>query len=156
MSPFNAWLITRGMTTLSARMHAHESGALKIAKFLQDHPSVIRVNYPGLSSHPQHALAIQQMRNFGGLLSFQVKNTEQLAERLPTSFSIFHHAVSLGHVRSLICYIDTDEVLHSSFNMSAGQMEQYKEFAGDGLFRISVGLENPDDLCNDLANALGN
>ena len=156
ISPFNAWLITRGMATLSIRMEQHQRNAMQIAEFLENHPEVVRVHYPGLRSHPQHNLATQQMANFGGLLSFQVKNRKRLMERLPTNFKVFHHAVSLGHVRSLICYVDTEEVLSSSYNMDAKQERTYREQAGEGLFRISTGMENPDELCEDLAQALGN
>ena len=156
ISPFNAWLIVRGMSTLPARMSAHQANATQIANFLEQHPEVISVNYPGLSSHPQHDLAKKQMENFGGLLSFRVKNHERLLERLPTGFQVFHHAVSLGHVRSLICYVGTDEVLKASYNMNPEQERNYRDLAGEGLFRISAGLENPDDLCEDLARVLGN
>lgn len=156
ISPFNAWLIVRGMATLSARMNSHQENALQIANFLEQHPEVISIHYPGLPSHPQHDLARKQMENFGGLLSFRVKNHERLLERLPRDFRVFHHAVSLGHVRSLICYVDTDEVLKASFNMNPDQEKNYRDLAGDGLFRISAGLENPEDLCADLAQVLGN
>ena len=156
ISPFNAWLIVRGMSTLPARMSAHQANASQIANFLEQHPEVISVNYPGLSSHPQHDLAKKQMENFGGLLSFRVKNHDRLLERLPTDFQVIHHAVSLGHVRSLICYVGTDEVLKASYNMNPNQEKNYRDLAGEGLFRISAGLENPDDLCADIAQVLGN
>lgn len=156
ISPFNAWLIVRGMSTLPARMSAHQVNATQIANFLEQHPEVISVNYPGLSSHPQHGLAKKQMENFGGLLSFRVKNHERLMERLPTEFQVFHHAVSLGHVRSLICYVGTDEVLKASYNMNPKQGKNYRDLAGEGLFRIAAGLEHIDDLCADIARVLGN
>lgn len=156
ISPFNAWLIIRGMATLALRMQAHQQTALLLSEFLENHPEVIKVNYPGLPSHPQHKLAKEQMTNFGGLLSFQVKNPQRLLQRLPSELEIFHHAVSLGHVRSLICYIATDEVLSTSYNMSPAQEQKYRAQAGDGLFRISTGLEDSEELCNDLAHVLGN
>ncbi len=156
ISPFNAWLIVRGIATLPIRMRQHEETAMQIALFLDQHPEVARVNYPGLPSHPQHDLAKQQMANFGGLLSFQAKNRKRLLKRLPRDFKLFHHAVSLGHVRSLICYVDTEEVISASYNLNSTQQSAYRDWAGEGLFRISTGMENADELCEDIANVLGN
>ena len=156
LSPFNAWLIARGAATLPIRMRAHEEGAVRIARFLEDHPAVTRVNYPGLESHPQHDLARRQMDNMSGTLSFQVRGDgAALAERMAKELDIVHYAVSLGHHRSLIYWIDTDAMMDSTFRLDGEQLAHYREYAGDGVFRLSVGLEDADDLCGDLARVLG-
>ena len=155
MSPFNAWLIARGAATLPIRMRAHEEGAQKVAEFLDNHPSVARVNYPGLDSHPQRALAARQMANTSGTLSFQVRGDgAALAERMAKELEIIHFAVSLGHHRSLIYWIDTDAMMASTFHLTGAQLAHYREYAGDGLFRLSVGLEDAEDLCRDLDRVL--
>jgi methionine-gamma-lyase len=154
MSPFNAWLIMRGVATLPLRMHAHESGATKIAQFLESHPKVKKVIYPGLASHPQNELAKRQMKNFSGMLTFQVDEGAQAARHLANRLRIFHYAVSLGHHRSLIFYLPTEELLETSFKLNHVQLQSYRDFAGDGVFRVSVGIEDPDDLCVDLEQAL--
>ena len=156
LSPFNAWLIARGAATLAVRMRAHEEGAIRVARFLEDHPAVSRVNYPGLESHPQRDLARRQMDNMSGTLSFQVRgDTAALAERMAKELEIIHYAVSLGHHRSLIYWIDTDAMMESTFRLDGEQLAHYREYAGEGVFRLSVGLEDADDLCGDLARVLG-
>ena len=154
LSPFNAWLISRGAATLPLRMQAHEANAIVLAEFLENHPAVLRVNYPGLASHPQHGLAKRQMANFSGMISFQTDAGPTLASRMTAELDIIHYAVSLGHHRSLICWIATDDVMASSFQLPQRQLEGYRSFAGDGLFRLSVGLEDPEDLCRDLDRVL--
>ncbi len=156
ISPFNAWLIARGAATLPARMRMHAESAMQVAEFLEGHPAVLQVNYPGLSSHPQHALAKQQMDSYSGMLSFQAKDGDATAHRFAKELEIFHFAVSLGHSRSLMYWVPTEEALSTGLSLNAEQTERYREFAGDGLFRVSVGLEHPDDLCEDLARVLGN
>ena len=121
-----------------------------MAAFLEDHPAVKRVNYPGLQSHPQHALAARQMANYSGMLSFQVDGGEAVAARMAKSLDIVHYAVSLGHHRSLIYWIGTDDMLDTSFKLEGEQAERYRELAGDGVFRLSVGLEDAADICADL------
>lgn len=153
MSPFNAWLIMRGIATLPLRMKAHEEAAMKLAQFLEAHPKVKRVIYPGLPSHPQPALA-RQMKNFSGMLTFHVGNGLEAATVLADRLRVFHYAVSLGHHRSLIFYLHTEELMETSFRLTGAQLESYREFAGDGIFRVSVGIEDPDDLCEDLGQAL--
>ena len=155
LSPFNAWLILRGLATLPLRMRAHEAGATQVAAFLEKHPKVLKVMYPGLSSHPQHELAKKQMNNFSGMLTFQVKGGSKMAEQLSERLAIFHYAVSLGHHRSLIYYMDTGDLIGSSFKLTGEALARYRDFAGDGVFRVSIGIEDPDDLCQDLAQALG-
>ena len=155
ISPFNAWLIARGAATLPIRMRAHEEGALQVAKFLEDHSAVARVNHPGLDSHPQRELAKQQMRNTSGTLSFQVHGDgAALAGRMAKELEIIHYAVSLGHHRSLIYWIDTDAMMASTFKLTGRQLTHYRQYAGDGVFRLSVGLEDANDLCRDLDRVL--
>ncbi len=155
ISPFNAWLIARGAATLPIRMRAHEEGAQRIAQFLESHPRVTRVNYPGLDSHPQRALAARQMANASGTLSFQVRGDGgALAKRMAKELDIIHFAVSLGHHRSLIYWMDTDEMLSSAYHLTGAQLAHYREYAGDGVFRLSVGLEDAEDLCRELDRVL--
>ncbi len=154
LSPFNAWLILRGVATLPLRMKAHAENALRVAQFLEAHPAVTRVIYPGLPSHPQHDLARQQMATFSGMLTFQVADGRRAAHILAERLKIWHYAVSLGHHRSLIFYLDTNELLQISFRLNEAQQASYRDFAGDGIFRVSVGLEDADDLCRDLEEAL--
>ena len=156
ISPFNAWLIARGLATLPARMHMHEKNATVVAEFLKGHPMVTHVNYPGLQDHPQRGLADRQMRNFSGMISVQVRDGEAIAARFAKELEIFHFAVSLGHHRSLMYWIPTEETLKTGLALNEAQTMRYREFAGDGLFRLSIGLENPQDLCADLARVLGN
>ena len=155
ISPFNAWLINRGLATLPMRMQAHQANAIHVAKYLEGHTKVKRVLYPGLSSHPQFDLAVRQMDNFSGMVSVQIDNDPGLAERMMSDLKIFHYAVSLGHHRSLIYWLGTDDLMKSSYALEGQALDAYRAFAGDGVFRISVGLEDPEDLCDDLAQILG-
>ena len=154
LSPFNAWLILRGAATLPLRMAAHQAGALALAAFLEAHPKVTRVLYPGLPSHPQHDLAKRQMANFSGMMAFQVADGAAAAAHLAERLQVIHYAVSLGHHRSLIYWIGTDEVNAASFALEGPQLAAYRAYAGDGVFRFSVGLEDPEDLIADLDQAL--
>ena len=132
MSPFNAWLILRGAATLPIRMKSHAENAMQVAQFLENHPAVKRVMYPGLPSHPQHDLACQQMANYSGMLSFQVEDGKRTAQVLADRLEIWHYAVSLGHHRSLIFYMATDDLQQTSFRLNETQLISYREFAGDG------------------------
>ncbi|MEM7280315.1 MAG: PLP-dependent aspartate aminotransferase family protein [Pseudomonadota bacterium] len=154
LSPFNAWLILRGAATLPIRMRAHQDNAIAVASYLQNHHEVLRVNYPGLESHPQHALAKQQMQNFSGMLSFRVKNPDQARHKMLSSMDFIHYAVSLGHHRSLVFWLGTDDLMESSFKLTGRSLEKYRDYAGDGIFRLSVGLESPKDIINDLSKVL--
>jgi len=154
ISPFNAWLIMRGAATLPLRMKCHEENALAVATFLESHPKVKKVLYPGLPSHPQHELAKKQMDNFSGMMAVQVDDGERLAARMMKELSVFHYAVSLGHHRSLIFWLNTNDLIQSSFKLTGKQLEAYKAYAGDGVFRVSIGLEDPEDLCADLDGIL--
>jgi cystathionine beta-lyase/cystathionine gamma-synthase len=155
LSPFNAWLIMRGAATLPLRMRVHEENALAVAEFLEGHKRVKRVIYPGLASHPQYELARKQMRNFSGMLTFQPEGDgAEIARRMIERFEVIHYAVSLGHHRSLIYWIPTDALMASSFKLAGDALERYRAFAGDGVFRFSVGIEDAQDICADLERAL--
>ena len=155
LSPFNAWLILRGAATLPTRMAAHQDGAMAVARHLEMHPKVTRVIYPGLPSHPQYELAKRQLENFSGMLTFQVTDGPAAASLLSQRMQIIHYAVSLGHHRSLVCYLPTADLMRTSFRLTAAQEASYRAFAGDGVFRLSVGLEDPADLIADIDQALG-
>ena len=157
LSPFNAWLIARGAATLPIRMKAHQENATKVAQWLEQQPKVTRVLYPGLSSHPQAELANRQMQNFSGMISFQVgdeKAGEKVATKMVKELQIIHYAVSLGHHRSLIWWLPTSAMLETSFRLTGKSLESYRAYAGDGIFRLSVGLEDADDLIADLDRVL--
>jgi methionine-gamma-lyase len=154
ISPFNAWLILRGAATLPIRMQAHEKNAMHIAEFLEQHSKVSTVRYPGLASHPQHELACRQMDNFSGMISIQVPGGRDVAARMMQELSIFHYAVSLGHHRSLIFWIGTEDLVKNSFKLEGKALADYRAWAGDGVFRLSIGLEDAEDLCADLDQVL--
>lgn len=154
LSPFNAWLILRGAATLPIRMKAHEETAMRVAQFLETHPRVKRVFYPGLPSHPQHELAKRQMANFSGMLTFTADDGPALARRMVEKLNVVHYAVSLGHHRSLVYWIPTDAIMRSSFRLEGEALARYRAYAGDGVFRFSVGLEDADDICADLDQVL--
>jgi len=155
LSPFNAWLILRGAATLPLRMRAHEENALKVARHLEGHQGIKRVVYPGLASHPQHDLARRQMDNFSGMMTFQTKDEgSKVAERMIERFEVIHYAVSLGHHRSLVYWIPTEQLMRSSFKLEGDALKRYCDFAGEGVFRFSVGIETVEDLCADLDKVL--
>jgi len=155
ISPFNAWLIMRGIATLPIRMRVHEENALKVAHYLEQHPKVKKVIYPGLPSHPQYELAKRQMKNFSGIITFQVENGVEQAKTFVEKLKIIHYAVSLGHHRSLIFYLNSPDLLKSSFKFNTSeQLASWNNFAGEGIFRFSIGLEDADDLIADLEQAL--
>ena len=154
ISPFNAWLIMRGMATLPMRMRAHEENAFAVVEFLQNHPRVEVVIYPGLDSHPQHELAKRQMDNFSGMVAFRVADAKRVAERMMADLEVIHYAVSLGHHRSLIYLMQTEDLIGSSYRLEGKELASYRATAGDGLFRLSVGLEDARDLCEDLGHVL--
>ena len=154
ISPFNAWLIMRGVATLPMRMRTHAENALAVAEYLENHPRVELVVYPGLESHPQHELAKRQMDSFSGMVSFRVADGKRIAERMMSDLEVIHYAVSLGHHRSLIYLMQTDDLIGSSYRLEGEELENYRATAGDGLFRFSVGLEDAKDLCEDLERVL--
>lgn len=157
LSPFNAWLISRGLATLPLRMRAHEAGAMAVATWLEAHPRVTRVVYPGLASHPQHDLARAQMSNMSGMIAFQVGDAGRgaaVAQRMIEDLQVIHYAVSLGHHRSLVFWMETAGLMETSFRLTPDQEDSYRSFAGDGIFRLSVGLEDAEDLIADLDRVL--
>ncbi|HMA38098.1 MAG TPA: cystathionine gamma-synthase [Chloroflexia bacterium] len=143
--PFDCWLVLRGIKTLAVRMRAHEANALRLATFLQNHPRVERVRYPGLESNPQYALARCQMRCFGGMVSFDVRGGQAAAAALVGKTRLFALAESLGGVESLIEHPAT--MTHASVANSPLEIP-------DNLVRLSVGIEAGDDLLYDLEQAL--
>lgn len=147
--PFDCWLTLRGIRTLVVRIAKHCENAMALAEFLENHPKVGRVLYPGLKSHPQHELARQQMSEFGGMLSFELKGGPEECKRLLKRTKIFLLAESLGGVESLIEH--PGSMTHSSMP------REDRERAGitDSLIRVSVGIEDIDDLKEDLTQALG-
>ncbi|MFL0692120.1 MAG: trans-sulfuration enzyme family protein [Agrobacterium tumefaciens] len=150
----SAWLIMRGIDTLYPRLRMASESALAVATFLEGHPEVERVIYPGLASHPQHDLAKRQMDVFGGMIAFRTRNPKADAERLATRLRVAHYAFSLGHQRSLVVLLDTEEMMTSTFRLTGEALTDYRAYAGDGLFRLSIGLETPADIIADLDQAL--
>ncbi|WP_328300482.1 cystathionine gamma-synthase [Streptomyces sp. NBC_00435] len=144
--PFDSWLVLRGIKTLAVRMDRHAENASRIAEMLTRHPKVHKVLYPGLPGHPGHEVAAKQMRNFGGMISFEVTGGEEEAVALCDRTRIFTLGESLGGVESLIEH--PGRMTHASVAGSA------LEVPGD-LVRLSVGIENVDDLLADLTQALG-
>ncbi len=154
LSPHHAWLILRGLETLALRLQKHCTSALRIASFLEAHPAVERVFYPGLASHPQQALAARQMQDYGGMLSFQLKGGLGAAISLAEKIRLVTYATSLGHPQSLMFYYPADIFLDAAPYYTAAQRENLRPWVGRGLVRLSVGLEDPDDLMADLDQAL--
>jgi cystathionine beta-lyase/cystathionine gamma-synthase len=147
LSPFDSWLVLRGTKTLTVRMAQHNKNGLALAQFLDEHPKVRRVLYPGLPSHPQFELAKRQMQGFGGMLSFDVGDFEQ-ARRVCNSVKLMALAESLGGVETLICHPAT--MTHASVPAERRQSIGLT----DSLVRISAGIEDTDDLIEDLDQAL--
>jgi len=148
LGPFDSWLVLRGVKTLALRMERHCQNGLAIARYLERHPKVKRIHYPGLSSHPQHELAKKQMRGFGGMLSFETGSLDN-AKQVLKSVRLCSLAESLGGVETLISHPAT--MTHASV-----PPEQRQRLGiTDGLVRISVGIEDLEDLIQDLDQALG-
>lgn len=154
LSAQNAWAILRGIDTLFPRLRTASANALELAGYLQDHSRVIRVTYPGLDSHPQRDLARAQMALGGGMIAFQARDPQALARAMAERFRVIHYAFSLGHQRSICVLIGTDEIQSSTYRMTGAALAEWRQWAGDGVFRLSVGLEDPADLIDDLARAL--
>lgn len=148
LSPFNAWVFLKGLETLSVRMKAHEQNAREIAAWLEQHPAVERVFYPGLSSHPQHPLACQQQRGFGSIVSFEVKGGREAAWKTIDATRLCSITANLGDTRTTITHPAT--TTHGRIS------EQARAEAGitEGLLRLSIGLEDAVDLIADLRGAL--
>jgi cystathionine gamma-synthase/cystathionine gamma-lyase len=145
--PFDSWLVLRGIKTLALRMQAHCANALEIAEWIDKHPAVDKVIYPGLPSHRQHALAKRQMKGFGGMISFVLKGGEAAAKKVAGKTHLFALAESLGGVESLIGHPAT--MTHASIPAA----EREARGITGGLLRLSVGIEDADDLIADLDQA---
>ena len=146
--PFDSWLTLRGIKTLALRMRQHADNALTVARFLAEHPRVEKVYYPGLPSHPDHELAKRQMSGFGGMVSFQFKGSYADMEQIVRRFKVFALAESLGGVESLVC--------HPASMTHASIPREIREARGltDTLLRLSIGIEDVEDLLADLEQTL--
>ncbi|AGB41294.1 O-acetylhomoserine sulfhydrylase [Halobacteroides halobius DSM 5150] len=147
MSPFNAWLFIQGLETLALRMEKHSKNALKVAKWLEDHPQVDWVRYPGLKSHPQHQLAKKQQRYFGGMLCFGIKGGFKAGKQLINNVKLCSLLANVGDTRTLI--------IHPASTTHEQLSKEEQEAAGitDNLIRLSIGIENVEDIIADLEQA---
>jgi len=147
-SPFDCWLVLRGIKTLPVRMERHEKNAIAVAEYLEKHTAVRRVYYPGLKSHPGHQIALRQMEGFGGMVSFEINGGVEAVDSFLRNAKVFSLAESLGGVDSL--------VEHPATMSHASMPEDFRESVGitDDLIRLSVGLEGVEDLTQDLEQAL--
>lgn len=148
LNVYDAFLLERGMKTLGVRMRQHNENALALAEFLDSHPKVKTVHYPGLSSHPGHRIAAKQMRGFGGMLSFEPDCGVSEARKLTDSLKLFLHAVSLGGVESLVCFpsLTSHDMMPRDQRLALG--------ITDTLIRVSTGIEDTKDLIADMEQAL--
>jgi cystathionine beta-lyase len=148
LSPFDSWLVIRGIETLPLRIKQHCASAQQVAEFLELHPDVDKVFYPGLKSHTNHDIAVKQSKGFGGIVSFTLKNnTEEAAIQFVKSTQLFKLAESLGGIKSLLCH---------PANMTHKSIPAEKRRAAgvaDSLIRLSIGLEEAEDLIRDLEQA---
>ncbi len=148
LSAFNAWVFLKGLETLKLRMDAHSASALQLANWLEQHPGVARVYYPGLSSHPQHALAMRQQRSGGGIVAFDVKGGKEAAWKVVDATRMISITANLGDAKTTITHPATT---------THGRLSPEQRSAasiGDGLLRVAVGLESVRDIRNDLARGL--
>ena len=136
------------------QMKQHCDSAHKVAEFLESHPKVKRVFYPGLESHPHHELAARQMSGFGGILTFQLKGGLGAAITLLEKIKVISYATPLGHTHSLLFYYPTDLYVEAVSYLTDQQKQSIREWTGDSIVRANIGLENTDDLIRDLDKAL--
>jgi methionine-gamma-lyase len=148
ISPFNAWLLLRGLKTLPVRMDRHCENAMRVAQFLAFHPRVEKVWYPGLRTHPQHEMAKLQMSDFGGMIAFEIKGGLEEGKKMMDAVELCTLAVSLGDCDTLI--VHPASTTHSAYS------PEDRDAAGikDNMIRLSVGIEDVDDIIEDLSNAL--
>ncbi len=145
LSPFNAWLIARGLVTVPLRMRQHSESALAVARWLEACPGVRFVWYPGLESHPQHERAVRYMNGqYSGMISFDISGDEAAHQKFLDSLTLVTHAVSLGDVESLIVYYDKN----------SDKLPHYPAIYREGFFRFSIGLEEAEDIIADLKQAM--
>ncbi len=147
-SPFDSWLVANGMKTFEVRMQRHCFNAIKVAQFLEDHPAVGTVHYPALHSHPDYETARGQMGHFGAMMSFELKGGYKAGEKMMNKVKLATLAVSLGMVDTLIQH--PASMTHSKISKE----DRLKQGISDGLVRLSVGIENIDDILADLKQAL--
>jgi O-succinylhomoserine sulfhydrylase len=150
LSPFNAWVLSKSLETLAVRVDRHCENALKIAKKLEDHPQVNWVKYPFLPSHPQHNLALKQMKKGGNIVSFEIKGGLEAGRKFINSIELCSLSANLGDSRSIITH--PSSTTHSKLS----EEEQQAVGITSGMIRLSVGLEHDEDIWNDLKNALSN
>ncbi|NLL17661.1 MAG: PLP-dependent transferase, partial [Clostridia bacterium] len=148
MSPFNGWLLLRGLKTLGLRMRQHESNANQVARFLLSHPKVEKVLYPGLPDFPGHEIAKKQMTGFGGMISFEVKGGLVPSKKLVNSLQLIKIAVSLGDAETLVEH--PAAMTHRGYPKEA--LSQF--CLTESMIRLSIGLEDPEDIINDLEQSL--
>lgn len=148
LAPFDSWLALRGLKTLAVRMRQQEANAMAVAEFLKGHPRVKRIHYPGLAEHPQHALARAQMSGFGAIVTFEMDGGREAADRFVRRLRVFTFGESLGAVESLAAHPAT--MSHASMSPE----EREKAGIGEGVIRLSVGIEDAEDLKADLEQAL--
>lgn len=148
LSPFNAWLLLRGLKTLSVRMRAHQENAMKLARFLEGHKSVIKVNYPGLESFKDHEIASKQMNGYGAVISFEVVGGLENAKKVVNATELMQLAVSLGDCETLIEL--PAAMTHRGYD--SGKLAEFG--MSESLIRISVGLEDSEDIIEDIRSAL--
>ncbi|MBT3233081.1 MAG: aminotransferase class I/II-fold pyridoxal phosphate-dependent enzyme [Calditrichaeota bacterium] len=149
ISPFNAWLLLRGLKTLSVRMRKHCENAAYVARFLKTHPKVAVTHFPGLSTHPGHAIAREQMSGqYGGMVAFELKGTREDSKKLMDSIEMSVLAVSLGDCDTLICH--PASTTHAKYTPE----ELAEAHIGESMIRLSVGIEDAQDICDDLEQAL--
>ena len=145
LSPFNAWLVARGLVTAPLRMRQHSEVAMKVARWLESNPAVRFIWYPGLESHPQHDRAVRYMNGqYSGMISFDISGDEAAHQKFLDSLTLVTHAVSLGDVESLIVYYDK----------TSDKLPHYPEIYREGFFRFSIGLEDAEDIISDLQQAM--
>jgi cystathionine beta-lyase/cystathionine gamma-synthase len=147
LDPHAAWLILRGIKTMAIRVRTQNYNAQRLAEYLDKHPKVERVYYPGLKNHPQHYVAVKQMSGFGGMLSFEIKGSKSKAIKFTESLRVAYLAASLGGVETLVSQPST--VTHTQMN----QEERKKAGISDTLIRVSVGIEDVEDIINDFEQA---
>ena len=148
LDPLACWLVHRGLTTYALRMKQHNANGMVVARFLQEHTKVQCVNYPGLESHPQHSLAKRQMTDFGGLLSFEVRGSREMAQKVVDNCRICGRGPSVGGVESLI----SQPLATSHYSVPA--KDRAAMGINDNLVRLSIGIEASEDIIADLAQAL--
>lgn len=145
LSPFNAWLVARGLSTVPLRMKQHSAVAMKVAEFLESCPATRFVWYPGLKIHPQHERAEKLMHGeYSGMISFDLKGDEKQHEKFLDALKLVTHAVSLGDIETLIVYYDRN----------SDKLPHYPAVYQEGFFRFSIGLEDAEDIIADLTQAM--